>query len=766
MKPGRTRRPAWSWRGQSSPGACALHADDAAVLDEQPVVGAKAHRRRVDLAPRRRGGEIEQVAAHGDARRGVGGLRAWRSRSSEAWHAQPRAVHDHRLDHDPRADPLLPPRRRRRGRRGRRRRAPCSTGCARTRAAPAPRKAATRATAAPARSSSASCAGRATATMPSRPAPAQRSTPASSSCRRSTARRCSRSRTSPAADGALHPVQQAMVDCHGSQCGFCTPGFVMSLWARLRAPHGARHAADAPAAGRRAVGQPVPLHRLPADPRCRRAHVRPARRAARHRAEVARSAARRLQAAPPIAPAAAPTAPTSARRARSTRSPRCGAPNPRRASLAGSPTSACGSTSSSATCRRLRLHRRRRRAEAHRDRATACCSIGAGGVARRRLARAGRRTGRRWPRSGCASPSLPIRHAGTMGGNVANGSPIGDSAPVLMALDAHLVLRRGERVRRLPLDDFYLGYMKNRLAAGRVRAGDRGAARRAPRRSRAYKISQALRLRHLGACAPASRSSSTAPARSLRRGSPSAAWRPPCKRAAARRGRARRPAVDRGDARGGAGRAGARLQAADRHARQRRLPPAGRAEPAAPLLARDARRRAARRRRARASGAVCAPSAPHASAARQRHEPQPSIRAGCSAPTLPAGARVGVARPHESAHLHVAGEAPYIDDLPELAGTLHAALGLSPVAHGRITGVDLEPDRARCPASSPCSSPPTSPGRTTAARSSTTIRSSPTAIVQYLGQPVFAVIAETRDAARRAAAQAKAALTTSRCRRS
>src|SRR4051812_30119577 len=31
-------------------------------------------------------------------------------------------------------------------------------------------------------------------------------------------------------DGSLHPVQQAMVDCHGSQCGFCTPGFVMSLF--------------------------------------------------------------------------------------------------------------------------------------------------------------------------------------------------------------------------------------------------------------------------------------------------------------------------------------------------------------------------------------------------------------------------------------------------------------------------------------------------------------------------------------------------------
>src|SRR5471032_47 len=31
-------------------------------------------------------------------------------------------------------------------------------------------------------------------------------------------------------DGCLHPAQQAMVECHGSQCGFCTPGFVMSLW--------------------------------------------------------------------------------------------------------------------------------------------------------------------------------------------------------------------------------------------------------------------------------------------------------------------------------------------------------------------------------------------------------------------------------------------------------------------------------------------------------------------------------------------------------
>ena len=53
-----------------------------------------------------------------------------------------------------------------------------------------------------------------------------------------------------------------------------------------------------------------------------------------------------------------------------------------------------------------------------------------------------------------------------MGGNVANGSPIGDSAPVLIALDATVVLRRAATQRRLRLEDFYLDYMKNALQPG------------------------------------------------------------------------------------------------------------------------------------------------------------------------------------------------------------------------------------------------------------------------------------------------------------
>ena len=63
-----------------------------------------------------------------------------------------------------------------------------------------------------------------------------------------------------------------------------------------------------------------------------------------------------------------------------------------------------------------------------------------------------------------ASP--PIRNAGTLGGNVANGSPIGDSMPALLVLDTELVLRKGKDTRTVPLNEFYLGYQENALATG------------------------------------------------------------------------------------------------------------------------------------------------------------------------------------------------------------------------------------------------------------------------------------------------------------
>jgi xanthine dehydrogenase small subunit len=63
-----------------------------------------------------------------------------------------------------------------------------------------------------------------------------------------------------------------------------------------------------------------------------------------------------------------------------------------------------------------------------------------------------------------ASP--PIRNAGTLGGNIANGSPIGDSMAALMVVDASLVLRLGEVEREVALVDFYHDYMSNDLQPG------------------------------------------------------------------------------------------------------------------------------------------------------------------------------------------------------------------------------------------------------------------------------------------------------------
>jgi xanthine dehydrogenase small subunit len=86
-----------------------------------------------------------------------------------------------------------------------------------------------------------------------------------------------------------------------------------------------------------------------------------------------------------------------------------------------------------------------------------------------------------------ASP--PIRGTGTMGGNVANGSPIGDSAPVLIALGAQIELQQGDLVRRMPLQDFYIDYMKNALMPGEFVSGI-AVPRAQGGQLRAYKISK------------------------------------------------------------------------------------------------------------------------------------------------------------------------------------------------------------------------------------------------------------------------------------
>jgi len=67
--------------------------------------------------------------------------------------------------------------------------------------------------------------------------------------------------------------------------------------------------------------------------------------------------------------------------------------------------------------------------------------------------------------------SQQVRNAATIGGNIANGSPIGDGPPALIALGATLHLRRGDRMRSLPLEDFFLDYRRQDRQPGEFVAG-------------------------------------------------------------------------------------------------------------------------------------------------------------------------------------------------------------------------------------------------------------------------------------------------------
>ncbi|MEX3979361.1 xanthine dehydrogenase molybdopterin binding subunit [Paraburkholderia sp. EG287A] len=114
---------------------------------------------------------------------------------------------------------------------------------------------------------------------------------------------------------------------------------------------------------------------------------------------------------------------------------------------------------------------------------------------------------------------------------------------------------------------------------------------------------------------------------------------------------------------------------------------------------------------------------------------------------------LGAPLPHESADAHVSGEARYTDDIPELHGTVHAALGLARHAHARIVALDLERVRSS-PGVLAVLTAADIPGENDCGP---VVHDDPVLasdVVQYLGQPVFAVIATSHELARRAAALA------------
>jgi len=263
-------------------------------------------------------------------------------------------------------------------------------------------------------------------------------------------------------DGTLHPAQQAMVECHGSQCGFCTPGFVMSMVQVYERD--------------RAVGCTPTRQQLADDLAgnlCRCTGYRPILDAGQRMFELPGA---ELDSAPIVHALAAlrsdpPLAYTDARGAR------CFVPRTVEALAALREAHPDARLLGGATDIGLwvnKLHKTlptliatgaveaMSRIETRADGTFVIGGAATLEAAWSALAARHPELKEMWLRF--ASP--PVRHAGTMGGNVANGSPIGDGAPVLMALGATLLLRRGRQERRLPLDAFYLDYMKNALAPG------------------------------------------------------------------------------------------------------------------------------------------------------------------------------------------------------------------------------------------------------------------------------------------------------------
>ena len=119
--------------------------------------------------------------------------------------------------------------------------------------------------------------------------------------------------------------------------------------------------------------------------------------------------------------------------------------------------------------------------------------------------------------------------------------------------------------------------------------------------------------------------------------------------------------------------------------------------------------------------------------------------------------RVGASLPDESALLHVTGAAEFVDDMREPMGTLHAALALSPVAHGRLRPIDLDAIRV-LPGVVDVLSAADIPGENDCG---TIVHDEPVLAadeVTYAGQPVLAVVATTHAAALRAAQSASALL--------
>ena len=285
-----------------------------------------------------------------------------------------------------------------------------------------------------------------------------------------------------AANGTLHPAQEAMVQCHASQCGFCTPGFVMSLFGMYQ-NHVAR-------------GQPISRMLAQQDLSgnlCRCTGYRPILDAAQ---------------AMETLPAAHLDTQGLLQKLEQIRQSKPGPEADFAYKLpetlpellvlrAASPSAQLVAGGTDVGLWVTKQHRQFTRvldltrvAELRRiDRTPTHLTIGAAVT----LADALTALVAERPQLHTFATrfaGLPVRNSGTLGGNIANGSPIGDSMPLLMALNSTLVLASVRGERELPLEQLYTGYRTTVMAPDEVLAWIRVPTAAAGENAQVYKISK------------------------------------------------------------------------------------------------------------------------------------------------------------------------------------------------------------------------------------------------------------------------------------
>jgi xanthine dehydrogenase small subunit len=288
-----------------------------------------------------------------------------------------------------------------------------------------------------------------------------------------------------AAGDTLHPVQQALVDRHGSQCGFCTPGFAMSLFALYE--------------NRETCPEREEIDHTLSGNLCRCTGYRPIIDAARDAYALPRrtldrqpviAALKELAKLPPLDYVAA---------GRRSHSPRTLAELAELREKLPEARLVAGGTDLGLWVTKL-----------GRDLGEIILLGAVGELKRIQIGPSRLEIGAgvsltdafaaltafepQWDELARRFASLPVKNAGTLGGNVANGSPIGDSMPSLIALGCRVVLQKGDTTREMALEDFYIDYQKTALQRGEFVRSLILDAPQAPlhRLFRSYKVAKRL----------------------------------------------------------------------------------------------------------------------------------------------------------------------------------------------------------------------------------------------------------------------------------